>query len=404
MYLICVLIAGCAQGNVRRDPEAALRAGVDSMLPALERISGLQALRPVNVALRSADQVRSFVEARMLEEFPLSDVDGIQTAYSLLGLLPDTLDLRALLADLYAEQIVGYYDPDSSALYVIEGVPADALQPVLAHELVHALQDQHIDLDSLIARERGNDRQLAAQAAIEGHATLVMLSILGGSGGEPIDPANVPDPSAQLRAGLSNDAAFPVFRDAPELLREVLLFPYAQGASFMWSVWARAPAGQRPALTELIPQSTEQVLHPVEKFLERDAPTDVTFATVPEAPWRIVYENTFGALESLLFLQIRAQMMDAASGWDGDRYRVLEDEDGVRALLWVSVWDDARSADDFAAATLGVLETRSNTRTQVTRVDAGRPVVVVVVRAQGLDPAAVPAARIRCDDSACVIG
>src|SRR5690606_21489386 len=106
----------------------------------------------------------AYVEAQLTDEMPPEELEGVHATYALLGLIPDTLDLRALLLDLYTEQIVGYYDPETKTLYAVEGVQREALRPVLAHELVHALQDQHANLDSLISRERGNDRQVAAQA------------------------------------------------------------------------------------------------------------------------------------------------------------------------------------------------------------------------------------------------
>lgn len=375
------------------DPLAAL---VDSLLPVLEALSGLEAVAPVRVAERSSDQVRAFVEHRLAEDYPPDVVDGIRDTYAMLGLLPDTLQLEALLAELYAEQIVGYYDPDSTTLYVIEGVPRDALRPVLAHELVHALQDQHIALDSLISLERGNDRQMAAQAAIEGHATLVMLAFLAGEAtGGPVDPATLPDPSAQIRAGLDASAAYPVFQSAPALLREVLIFPYAEGASFAWRVWAARPAGARPAFPEILPRSTEQVLAPGERFIATtDEPTDVTFTDGAEGH-RVAYENTFGAFETGLFLQLGGAERSAATGWDGDRYRLVEDGQGRRVLVWWSVWDDAASADAFAAAARVALRT-STRPVDVRRSDAGMPAVLVRVGAAGMAPADLPASTLTC--------
>ena len=51
---------------------------------------------------------------------------GSRAAYRLFGLLPDTLELRGLLLDLYAEQVAGYYDPDSTTLFGVAGADRDA--------------------------------------------------------------------------------------------------------------------------------------------------------------------------------------------------------------------------------------------------------------------------------------
>ncbi len=56
--------------------------------------------------------------------------------------------------------------------------PEALLEGLLVHELVHAVQDQWIDLGALADPKLGSDRATAAQAAIEGHATLVMLEYM----------------------------------------------------------------------------------------------------------------------------------------------------------------------------------------------------------------------------------
>lgn len=410
LRLACVAaltaLAGCG-GNRSATPDATgLTLLVDSLLPTLERVAGLEARAPVTVAVRSSDQVRAFVDARMREDFPPREIEAIRDVYSLLGLIPDTLDLGRLLADLYVEQIVGYYDPDSTTLYVIDGVSREALRPVLAHELVHALQDQHIDLDSLIDRSRGNDRQLAAQAAIEGHATLVMLALLAGeAAGRAVDPGELPDPGGQIRAGLDATTDYPVFRSAPRVLQEALIFPYAEGASFVWTIWANRPAGQRPPITALIPASTEQVLAPETKFLRSpDVPTDIAIETAADTAYELVYENTLGAFETSLFFTMHGGAAGAADGWDGDRYRLIEDGQGRRALLWWSVWDDTASADTFAAAARAALA-QTPWMVEVRRADGGRPGVFVRIAGTGSGLDRVSAGALACpaESQSCVV-
>ena len=120
--------------------------------------------------------------------------------YALLGLVPRDLDLRSVLLGLYTEQVAGFYEPDSTALFVMDDQPDAALEGLLVHELVHAIQDQNADLEALTGHDLGNDRATAAQAAIEGHATLVMLEHLTEQmTGVAIDLAVVPDFSAQMR-------------------------------------------------------------------------------------------------------------------------------------------------------------------------------------------------------------
>jgi hypothetical protein len=328
----------------------------------------------------------------------------VQATYALLGLIPDTLDLAALLLDLYTEQIVGYYDPETKTLYAVEGVPAESLRPVVAHELVHALQDQHADLDSLISRERGNDRQVAAQAAIEGHAMLVMFALLAGeAAGQIVDPATLPNPAEQLRLAMESPGAdLPVFRRAPRALQEMLLFPYVAGASFVQTFWRTGLDGdnRRPPLGEALPQSTEQVLWPVDRFIEeRDAPTELRFADGGE--WGVRYENTLGAFETRLFLQhhLGADTMHAR-GWDGDRFALLEAADSARALVWTSIWDDDASADAFVAQLDRIISTGAINGADVRRETLdGRATVHVTIAPRDVPVSAVPTPSVACVDS-----
>jgi hypothetical protein len=373
------------------------------MLPRLQVLSGLEARAPIKLAWQSQSRMQDYVRKQLEEELPPEYIEGVRQTYAAFGLIPDTLDLKALLIELYSEQVVGYYDPPTKTLYVVEGAPAGDIRTVLSHELVHALQDQHVDLDSLITRERGNDRQAAAQAAFEGQATLVMFALmLEQQLGRPITPDQLPPLGNQLRPLMeSQNSRFPVFQRAPRIIRETLLFPYIGGAAFVQALWNAAnPDGQSPAtarfpapIDTLFPESTEQVMYPEQRFISvRDLPTDVDLGPGVEG-WTVVHEDNLGELETGILLQqhLGAGADVAARGWDGDEYRLLTAPDGRNAIVWYSVWDDAPSADRFAAAYRRILQQRPNRQGRVERVEIdGRPVVLVVDAEADLDPATVP--------------
>jgi len=264
---------------------------------------------------------------------------------------------------------------------------------------VHALQDQHVNLDSLISRKRGNDRETAAQAAVEGQATAVMFVIALGA----TDPTRLPDLAAQLGPALqAQNAQFPVFRRAPLVIREGLVFPYLQGAAFVQALWrSRAPRnggtppGGWPApLDSLLPQSTEQVLHP-DSFLRlpRDHPTELRLGATPDPGWHTLYEDVLGELETGIVLRqhLGAAAVGAAAGWDGDRFRLLQGPGGRRALVWYSVWDTPASAARFAETFRGAYAVRPGYHGAVAEFTAaGRPVVRVVDAPMGVALESVP--------------
>jgi hypothetical protein len=348
---ICLtLSAGACNGQQPKTADdPALAAAVDSLMPSLEQLSGLKKLKPITMKHQTREQLRQYVADKLREEMPPQELNGIRSAYAAFGLVSDTLNLEQLLLDLYTEQVAGFYDPRTEAFYMVEGTPPDLLRPTLAHELVHALQDQHTDLDSLISRKRGNDRQTAAQAAIEGHATLVMFAALSGGGGD-FDARSLPNMSEQLGPLMeAQNSQFPVFKRAPRIIRETMLFPYIGGAGFVQALWrAQANSADKFAapLGSRLPQSTEQVMRPHDKFLGgRDEPTEIRFVD----PGKPIYENTLGALELSILLAEHSTPREVAQGWDGDRYRLISDN-GKQVMQWMSVWDDAGSADKFARA------------------------------------------------------
>jgi hypothetical protein len=275
---------------------------------------------------------------------------------------------------------------------VVEGVAEDQVETVLVHELVHALQDQYVDLDSLMsANLEANDRSRAAQASLEGHATFAMLEwqmsrLMGGDADltqlPGLDGLLGDDPLAA--AGLE----MPVLAEAPALIRESLLFPYLGGLVFIQSHW-RGEWGRVPPLGEEMPVSTEQVLHP-ERFSpgSRDVPTAVSHPDPLPAGWEEVLTDGLGELETRLllreFLPDRDSADRAAEGWDGDRYRLLDGPAG-EALVWITVWDTERDALEFEVGIAAALDHRyggdaeaAGRRIEVERaVRFSRPVVIV---------------------------
>jgi len=390
--LLLALFAAACRGQGRED--RALREMVDELLPRLEVLSGLPALEPIQFGRQSRAEMRVFVETQLREELPPEELAGMQAAYAALGLLPADLDLRALLVDLYTEQVVGYYHPRARTFFLVEGASVRESRPVLAHELVHALQDQHANLDSLVSRDRGNDRQTAAQAAIEGHATLVMFALLlEEQGGGPIRPGSLPDIGAQLLPILeAQNEQFPVFRNAPRIIRETVLFPYIRGAAFVQAFWNHHEGMPAP-FGAALPQSTEQILHPATRFLDGpDRPTELEWAATDQG-WRTLYETTLGQFETGILLEehLGRDAGSFARGWDGDRLRLMEAPDGGHALAWYSVWDSPTDADRFAEAYQRILAGRPERRGRVERQERdGRSLVLVVDAGPGLDPGAVP--------------
>ncbi|MGI9041023.1 MAG: hypothetical protein ACR2HK_07985 [Gemmatimonadales bacterium] len=335
-----VVLAGC-RGEPRAMEADALARLVDSLRAPVERATGLTFKSPPKSAMRSREQVRAYLVQKLDEELPPRKMRGLETAYRLFGLLPDTLSLRSLLLELYSEQVAGYYDPDSAMLFGVAGAERNQLRLVLAHELVHALQGQHLALDSILDETANNDRLTAAQAILEGQATLASLEVLAPGQGVAQSPEFWELYRDQVQ---QQQSQMPIFRTAPLVVREALIFPYLQGAEFMhW--WESSPHADTLPYGPRMPVSSEQILYP-ERYLRGDLPVRLAFD--PDSA--VAYEDVLGENEIRVLLARLAGSGEVQTvvpiGWGGDRFRVYDTADGP-ALVWCVVWDDARSGDQF---------------------------------------------------------
>jgi hypothetical protein len=81
------------------------------------------------------------------------------------GLLPRDFDFEKLLVALLREQVAGYYDPKTKTVNLLDWVPMEEQEPVMAHELTHALQDQAIGLEQVDEEGREGSGRNAGKIA-----------------------------------------------------------------------------------------------------------------------------------------------------------------------------------------------------------------------------------------------
>lgn len=345
LFAGCSTIAACGEKPkpVGDGPYAEL---VAEYVPKIEEAMGLPFKTPPKVEKRTRDEVAVFVRKQLASERGQKQLAGQEAAYKLLGLVPDTMQLGVLLQRLLEEQIVGYYDPATKVLYVVDGAPEALLKQTVSHELVHALQDQYVPIDSIQQQVEDGDRQVAAQAVLEGQAVFMQLRVDENAGSVLKMPGGWDRIREMIREG---SVGMPVFSSAPRAVREGLLFPYLGGADFVRRFINVRP--EKELLTDL-PVSTKQILNDSAYFgggaNGRDLPVRVTLPALRSG--ELFYENSFGEFETRLVLVQHLRKDDlalrAATGIDGDRYAIIKTPQG-NALVWASVWDSAVDAADF---------------------------------------------------------
>jgi hypothetical protein len=353
----------------------------------MENIRELDLLAPINLSIKTRETLRTETVADLETDYPAIERQNDNRVLVAFGLMDADLDVGAIYGDLLSEQVAGYYDPSTDEMVVVSDDAPDAElsasdQVTYAHETVHALQDQHFDLETFLEdrEELSDDASLAITALIEGDATAAQIEFLKGT------PSLLRDLSTEMEGdGGSTEA----LDSAPAIITETLIFPYVQGQVFVSELledggWDRV----NEAFTSL-PASTEQILHP-EKYFDGEDPVVVDLPDVADAlgpGWEAFDTNTMGEFQTSVILDegdvSSGDAEDAAEGWGGDRYTVVGTDDQA-VILWESVWDSEDDAEEFADTLVDREESRlegsSDESDSTTLIESEQGVVQVEVR------------------------
>lgn len=324
------------------------RTILETIADEVKQMRGLDSDVPLALAFMTPEALHEWLIEQLAKGYSPQEARRDALVYAVLELLPPDTDLYALTLALYTEQIIGFYDDELDQMTIIDDKTGlDALDKItFAHEYVHDLQDQFLDLDELqtYRETAGNEDAVRAVAAlVEGDAQMVTLLYLFDHLGE----LDLSDLGAIQTSEL--DAA-------PPVLQEEMLFPHMAGLTFVQAIHQQGGWDAVNAAYDALPQSTEQILHP-EKYLAGEAPIAVSLPPLTStlgADWRLVTENTLG--EFLLNLYLDAHLpgeaaQDASAGWGGDRFALYEQPaTGNTLLLVVTTWDSKAEAAEFASA------------------------------------------------------
>jgi hypothetical protein len=360
---LIVTTSGAIGGALAQDTDAEtalereLEANLDRIARETAELRELPPLAEIDDVLVPQDELLAMIPELVAEEITPEDAAAQSRALAALGLIPPGTDLLALTERLLGEQAAGFYDPlTDEMLVVFDGNPG-LTEYFYAHEVIHALQDAHLDPDDLMEdlSPLNGDEKLATLALYEGDAVAGSAAYL------------------EEHPGLVGAFLREVGRDSPEMdeapasVSIVLLFPYISGMAFVDRLLTEGGWGAVDTAYADTPASTEQILHPL-KFLQRDEPSRIALADPTAAlgaGWRVVGEDTLGELQTAVLLAdfapgegfnditgditLPEAARNAAAGWDGDRYALWDD--GEREILvWRSVWDTPQDARAFSRA------------------------------------------------------
>lgn len=368
---------GKPTAHITPDQARQLFASVDEIMKFASDDSGLPIKSPVKRQLTTRATVEAYLMKKLSDDKESKRMERDSIVLKKFGLLDRDFELKPFLLALLKEQIEAYYDTKTKTINLLDWVQPDEQKPVMAHELTHALQDQHSNLEqwdnqtpddvsTTMAGDQVNltkDEMDAARDAVsEGQATAVMMDYML----KPMGKSLVKDPEVLdfIRQNMKKSADSPVMARAPLLISESMLFPYRDGLSFEQDVWM--DQGQKAAFSGALdrpPTSTWEILNPrdYERKLIPPVPLLPDIHPLVDPLYRPYDIGQVGELD----VQIMTQLLggddtsrDLTSAWDGGLYWAGQSRSAITpaeqdstkslAIFYLSIWHNPASAQQFA--------------------------------------------------------
>ena len=381
--------ANVVKSNARN---AAIVAATTEVLKETSEIRELAILRPVKSGAQSRAEIEHMLIKNLNEQMTAAQMRATEVSLRKFGLAPNDFEYRSNIIKLLTEQVAGYYDPKAQEFYLADWLELEGQKPVMAHELTHALQDQHFNLRRFEKWPHGDsDAELAVHALVEGDATLAMTVYM----------ARNPLVALAFSRSLTTGVATEQFDKMPRAMRESLIFPYLQGSEWATQLYRKGGWSEVSNAFTKLPLSTEQILH-ADKYYKYERPIKIVLPDVtsllsagsrqqtansnqqsanskqqravgnqqsaisiqksarrlptahrplPTDSWRRIDSDVNGEWTYYLildeFLKAPLESKRATAGWAGDRYALYEGPNGQVFLAQVAVWDTENDAREF---------------------------------------------------------
>jgi hypothetical protein len=346
LTLFLVTSAAAAQSN--RAAELCGQAG--KIAGELAEISGLKLHHMVPCDFISKEKVNEFLKKRVKDVASPEELRAEELTLKKFGLVPPDFKLADTTVDLLTEQAAAFYDYDKKKLFITESTSADSQEPVLAHELSHAIADQNFNLGKYIRQGRKSDDGATARLAVmEGQATWLMSEYLARRLGQSLKTS--PELAKMMSRVTENTGQFPVFDQSPLYLQITLVFPYTEGMLFQNQVIQRDGDEGFAEVFRRAPLSTQQIMHP-EKYFENVQPTDPALPD-PHLPpgYKVLVGGTLGELDHEVIIEQfadKARAEEIAPHWRGSSFELRENKKESRlVLLYVVEWDSEEAAQSY---------------------------------------------------------
>lgn len=344
------LLASCSSSN----PSPKISPPPESFKELQQRIALIREL-PFKREVSLADESpKATFEGILADEYGTQSLVHISRAYKRLGLLPESTDFGAALADYVRLERTFYYEARKDLLVILPdgtqlvqamreepGRNLEQLRVVLA--LSRALQEQHFQWQGKLNGISLEDRKLAFRALAVGDTVLVGIAYLQAS-----QQTTTPSDSVRTLARWAT-ALEKISSHLPQLLQKKLVFPYRDGSQFVqWAHAAKGWTGVNAVFADP-PFSTSQILHPEKYYVKRENPLHLRpSALARQMKESAVVDQTLGEYLVQLLLALNLSRQEAsqiAAAWTGDQLSAYQEGDNL-LTAWITAWkkdDDARA-------------------------------------------------------------
>ena len=323
--------------------------------------------------LVSKADVEKYASGRLAkEEYTQRFAQG-ELSMKKLGFLPREFNLREFLVKATGQEIAGYYDDETKTISLLNWVPSDKQEPILAHELTHALQDQNYNLKKWMqaamkpsgsganAVSGNDDGATARKAVVEGQAMVVYVDYVLAPLGRNLSDTpgliyEMEEPAVKAVADSQ------MLHDAPMILREAGSFAYNEGLIFEGELLHKG--GKKMAFAGAFvrpPRNSHEVLQP-EAYINDEKLPPVAIPDLKEllgSDYDLYDSGGIGQLDVRALLKQfgeRKSADDVSSAWQGGAYVTFHRKDKPAAststadlaLLYVSRWKNPQAAERFA--------------------------------------------------------
>lgn len=250
---------------------------VDEIVHFASEDTKLPVKKTVKRRLTTRDEVEKYILEKFNEDESSKRMQRSEIVLKKFGLLDRDFQLRPFLVSLLKEQVAGFYDNKTKTVNLLDWIEPEAQKPVLAHELTHALQDQHSDLEKWghrssdgVAKNVTEDNQHLAHdeedstrdAVLEGQAMVVFLDYALRPTGKSLLTA--PEVVDLMKDHMADTTGSPVLARAPMLLEESMIFPYREGLGFEQQILKdRGAQGAFSGVLENPPSTSFEILNPL---------------------------------------------------------------------------------------------------------------------------------------------